>query len=159
MSQDYKKDQITAETTSDLDKSYTLPDGSQITLGSERFQCPEALFQPSLLGLDCGGIHQQVNDCIRECGLDMRRLLYFNIVLSGGTMMCPGFADRLELELRALVPRPIRVKILAPPERKFLSWIGGSILGSLSTFQQQWITQEMYQEVGPGIVHRRCANV
>lgn len=73
--------------------------------------------------------------------------------------MCPGFADRLELELRALVPRPIRVKILAPPERKFLSWIGGSILGSLSTFQQQWITQEMYQEVGPGIVHRRCANV
>lgn len=70
-----------------------------------------------------------------------------------------GFADRLEFELRALVPRSTRVKILAPPERKYLSWIGGSIIGSLSTFQHQWITQEMYQEAGPGIVHQRCANV
>uniref|UniRef100_A0A8W8JZV4 Actin n=1 Tax=Magallana gigas TaxID=29159 RepID=A0A8W8JZV4_MAGGI len=159
VSQDYKKDQITAETTSYLDKSYTLPDGSQITLGHERFQCPEALFQPCLIGLDCDGIHQQINECILECGLDMRRLLYSNIVLSGGTTMCPGLADRLELELRALVPRSTRVKILAPPERKFLPWIGGSIIGSLSTFQHQWITQEVYQEAGPGIVHQRCANV
>lgn len=159
VSQDYKKDQITAETTSDLDKSYTLPDGSQITLGHERFQCPEALFQPSLLGLDCDGIHQQINQCILECGLDMRSTLYVSIVLSGGTTMCLGFADRLHLELQALVPGPMKVKVVAPPERKFLPWIGGSIVGSLSTFQQQWITQEMYQEVGPSIVHRRCANV
>ena len=70
-----------------------------------------------------------------------------------------GFADRLHLELQALVPGPMKVKVVAPPERKFLPWIGGSIVGSLSTFQQQWITQEMYQEVGPSIVHRRCANV
>ena len=70
-----------------------------------------------------------------------------------------GFAERLERELRALVPEHTRVRIVAPPERKFLSWIGGSILASLSTFQNQWITQEMYQEYGPSVIHRQCANV
>ena len=70
-----------------------------------------------------------------------------------------GFAERLERELRALVPEHTRVRIVAPPERKFLSWIGGSFLASLSTFQNQWITQEMYQEYGPSVIHRQCANV
>nr|XP_022336668.1 actin-3-like isoform X1 [Crassostrea virginica] len=148
VSPDYVRDAEKSQTSSEYDRTYTLTDGSQITLGSERFQCPEALFRPSLLGLEADGIHQQIHSCMMECGIDMRSTLYVNVVLSGGTTLFPGFAERLERELRALVPEHTRVRIVAPPERKFLSWIGGSILASLSTFQYQWITQEMYQEYG-----------
>lgn len=52
-----------------------------------------------------------------------------------------------------------KVKIVAPPERKYSSWIGGSILASLSTFQQMWISKQDYDESGPSIVHRKCFGV
>ena len=47
-------------------------------------------------------------------------------------------------------------QIIAPPERKYSVWIGGSILASLSTFQQMWISKQEYDESGPSIVHRKC---
>ncbi len=49
-----------------------------------------------------------------------------------------------------------KIKIIAPPERKYSVWIGGSILASLSTFQTMWITKAEYDEAGPQIVHRKC---
>jgi len=82
--------------------------------------------------------------------------LYGNIVLSGGTTMFPGMADRMHKELVALAPSTMKVKIIAPPERKYSVWIGGSILSSLSTFKQMWISKEEYDESGPSIVHRKC---
>ena len=59
-------------------------------------------------------------------------------------------------ELVALAPSTMKIKIIAPPERKYSVWIGGSILASLSTFQQMWISKEEYDESGPSIVHRKC---
>jgi actin-related protein len=50
----------------------------------------------------------------------------------------------------------MKIKIIAPPERKYSVWIGGSILSSLSTFQQMWIRKSEYDESGPSIVHRKC---
>jgi actin-related protein len=138
------------------DKPYTLPDGQVIEVGSERFRCPEALFQPSLLGLEAGGIHETVFGSIMKCDIDIRRDLFSNTVLSGGTTMFPGMADRMHKELSALAPAAMRVKIVAPPERKYSVWIGGSILASLSTFQTMWISKSEYDEAGPSIVHRKC---
>ena len=77
-------------------------------------------------------------------------------MLSGGTTMYAGIADRLSKELTALAPASMKVKIIAPPERKYSVWIGGSILSSLSTFQQMWISKQEYDESGPSIVHRKC---
>lgn len=91
---------------------------------------------------------------IYKCDLDIRRDLYGNIVLSGGTTMFPGIADRMQKELTALAPSSMKVKIVAPPERKYSVWIGGSILASLSTFQNLWCSKQEYDESGPGIVHR-----
>jgi len=68
--------------------------------------------------------------------------------------MFPGIADRLQKELAALSPSSMKVKIIAPPERKYSVWIGGSILASLSTFQNLWVSKQEYDESGPGIVHR-----
>jgi actin-related protein len=67
-----------------------------------------------------------------------------------------GIADRMQKEIRALAPTTMKIKTIAPPERKYSVWIGGSILASLSTFQQMWISREEYDEAGPSIVHRKC---
>ncbi len=86
----------------------------------------------------------------------MRRDLFANVVLSGGTTMFPGLADRVQKELIALAPSAVKVCVIAPPERKYSVWIGGSILASLGTFQQMWISKQEYDDAGPGIVHRKC---
>jgi actin-related protein len=70
--------------------------------------------------------------------------------------MFPGIADRMAKELTALAPSNMKLKVIAPPERKYSTWIGGSILASLSTFQQMWISKQEYDESGPSIVHRKC---
>ena len=93
-----------------------------------------------------------------KCDVDIRKDLYANIVLSGGTTMFPGIAERLTKEVTILAPAAVKIKVVAPPERKYSVWIGGSILASLSTFQQMWISKAEYEESGSGILHRKCLN-
>lgn len=140
----------------DLNLSYELPDGQVIYLGSERFRCPEALFSPYLMGQDTSGAHETLYSSITSCDIDIRKDLYGNIVLSGGTTMFPGIVDRMTKEIAALAPSNTKIKIIAPPVRKISVWFGGSILGSLPSFQRMWITREEYEEFGSTIVHRKC---
>ena len=102
------------------------------------------------------GLHEMTYQSIFNCDIDIRKDLYGNIVMSGGTTMYPGIPERLSKEVTALAPSTMKVKVIAPQERKFLVWIGGSILTSLSTFQTMWITKAEYQETGASIVHRKC---
>lgn len=105
-------------------------------IGAERFRAPEILFDPEIIGLEYPGVQQIVVDSISRTDLDLRRDLYMNIVLSGGSTMIKGFGDRLLTELQRLAIKDMRIKIFAPPERKYSTWIGGSILAGLSTFRK-----------------------
>jgi len=145
-----------SEMKSPDEKTYELPDGQVITVGTERFRVPEVLFKPSLIGKEAEGIHKTVYDSIMKCDVDIRKDLYENVVMSGGSTMFEGIDKRLEKELTALAPSTMQIKITAPPERKYSVFIGGSILSSLSTFETMWISKDEYDESGPTIVHRKC---
>ena len=153
---DYDDEMEKSETSSELEQNYELPDGQVITVGAERFRAPEALFQPQFLGLEQEGIHKLTFSSIMKCDVDIRKDLYGNVVMSGGTTMYQGIPERVQKEVKSLAPDSMTIKIIAPPERKYSVWIGGSILSSLSTFEEMWIKKEEYDESGPSIVHRKC---
>ena len=157
-----------------------------------------------MMGLEQDGVQIATFNSIMKCDVDIRKDLYSNIVLSGGTTMFSGIVERMTKEVRSpsyytrpclfffplpnsppantlpqkfnttifsisfavaflilgqvssVAPSSMKVKVIAPPERKYSVWIGGSILASLTTFQQMWITRNEYNESGPSIVHRKC---
>ena len=161
VSTDYRRDICV---TSAVDKNrYELPDGKVVYLDKELFSCPEVLFQPSLLHsksippAPCSqGIHQLIVSSIDLCDVSIRKHLYTNIVLSGGNSMFPGVRERLEKELSLLAPVATKLRVVAPVERKYLSWMGGASLASLSSFADMCITINDYDNAGPTIIHRRC---
>lgn len=134
---------------------FRLPDGRELNLGAERFRAPEILFTPDLIGSEDPGLHQVIQTAIDRTDLDLRSGLYQGIVLSGGTTLMNGFGDRLLHELRRSGPRNTKIKIYAPPERKYSTWIGGSILAGLSTFKKLWVNVDEWHE-NPDIIHTKC---
>ncbi|KAK2078702.1 hypothetical protein QBZ16_003542 [Prototheca wickerhamii] len=158
--------------------SYELPDGQEISVGVDRFALCECLFNTSLLerygaaaqgllaaaGAEAGGdgpasLQAAINDCITRCDVDARRELYANVLLTGGTAGFASLKDRLERELTEVAPALARVKVSAPVnavERRFSVWIGGSILASLGSFQQMWMSKAEYAEYGAGLIHKKA---
>ncbi|CDS35954.1 actin 6a [Echinococcus multilocularis] len=144
--------------------SYEFPNGYNVELGHERFQIPEALFDPSVLPQSGGSselsMSHIVSSSISLCDIDIRPNLYNNIVVVGGTSLIVGFTDRLQRDLGLKTPSSMRLKVNFPSslmERRFSNWVGGSILGSLGTFQQMWISRHEYEEFGKSIIEKKCS--
>mmetsp|Transcript_4798 Transcript_4798/g.7092 ORF Transcript_4798/g.7092 Transcript_4798/m.7092 type:complete len:375 (-) Transcript_4798:55-1179(-) len=156
VAQDYQAELSNAENSTACEVEYDLPDGSKMTIGSERFRCAELLFQPSFIGSEMTGVHETTFNSIQKCDIDIRRDLYKNIVRSGGNTKFPGIKEHLENELRKMSPTNAEIKVKAPFYRKLSAWIGGSIFSSISTFETMLITKDEYDEVGAKIVHRKC---
>lgn len=140
--------------------SYEFPNGYNTDFGEERYRIPEALFNPSILkGIQANSmldVIHLITSSINMCDAELRSSFFSNIMVVGGNSMLIGFIDRLNHEFNNM---NYKTKISAPPttaERRFSSWIGGSILGSLGTFHQMWISKQEYEETGRFIVDKKC---
>lgn len=129
-------------------KLVKLPDGAMIPLGAERFRAPEVLFAPESIGCDCDPLPRILVDSVGACDIDLRKRLWSQVSLAGGTTLTDGFGARMLLELRKTVPRDIKLRLLQPPQRTYSAWLGGSILGSLQTFEKMFVSKAQYQEHG-----------
>jgi actin-related protein 2 len=164
---DLKIEQKLALETTTLLQTYELPDGRVITLGSERFEAPEVLFQPHLLDIDSLGIHEMLFNMIQEADVDLRTKFYGHIVLSGGTTMYPGLPTRLEKELRNAYTAKIckgdkersmkmKNRIEDPPRRKHMVYLGGSVLADIMKTQSSfWISKAEWKEQGARVLDKK----
>ncbi|XP_041951224.1 uncharacterized protein LOC121711587 isoform X4 [Alosa sapidissima] len=137
---------------------YTLPDGQVVCLTTERFRAPEILFKPELIGRDQYGMHESIFKSIIHSDIDLRRSFVGNIVLSGGNTLLAGLPERLQDELKNMVPPDLAecVRVTSPKDRDFSVWSGGAVLANLPAFSSAWISQDEYEEFGPQIVFRKC---
>uniref|UniRef100_UPI00398E7E1C actin-like protein 7B n=1 Tax=Pristiophorus japonicus TaxID=55135 RepID=UPI00398E7E1C len=134
---------------------YELPDGKIIAIGKEKIKCPEALFNPALMGSREAGLHTVALNIMNKCDNSLLEEMYKNIVLCGGSTMFSGFRVRFQKELRKLT-QDMNPQVQAIPERRYSVWYGGSILSCLKSFQQLWVSKKDYDERGPLAVYRKC---
>lgn len=153
---DIGKAEAEAKEDSDPAIPFTLPDGKVIDIHAEKFQAPEILFNPSIIGLEYDGIHRCLSKAIAKSDLDIRKNLFSTILLAGGSTKFDGFGDRLLSELRKISPRDTKIKIYAPRNRILSTWLGGSILAHLATFKTMWVTRKEFEEHGKRVVYRKC---
>ena len=155
---DFDKEMKLAAEGPTLERNYEMPDGNIITISNERFRVPEVLFKPALAGRELrnGGVHETAYATIQKCDVDLRRDMYENIILSGGSTMYNGIGERLQKEMLAMVPSGVKVKVFASPERKYMVWIGGALLTTLSSFSEMWVSKSEYEESGVSIIHQKC---
>jgi len=158
---------LALETTTVM-QSYTLPDGRVIKVGAERFEAPEALFNPTLLGIESKGLAELVFETINTSDMNVRPELYKHIVLSGGSTMYPGLPSRLEKEMKALYLKHVvkgdkaqaarlRLRIEDPPRRKHMVFLGGSVLADIMKDKEPfWITRAEYNEKGAEEALKKC---
>ena len=164
IAEDYDQELLQSQNPSNVEPCYALPNGDTITVGSERFRCAEAIFQPSFIGIEAPGIHETVYNSIRRSNEDIRRELFGNVILSGGNTLFPGMATRLRTELTKLAAEPALgledalpgVHALKEEHRQHVAWLGGALLSSMSSFDQMCMTKEEYDEFGPALVHIKC---
>jgi len=156
VAQDYETELNESQTSNVCEETYELMDGSIVTIGSERFRCPEALFQPSLIGLEnATGVHDTIYQAIQKCDPDIKKDLFANVVLTGGSTMFRQIEKRLKKEIESLAPKNANVSVFAPASRKNSVWTGGAILASLFA-QKQWVNRTEYAEYGVSIIHKKC---
>ena len=105
VTQDYDAELKHAMENSTIEKKYQLPThDSVLVLKEERIKCAELMFNPHLQGRSEEGIHKSLHDCIVKCDADIKKDLFKNIVLAGGSTMFDGMKERMKKEIQALAP-------------------------------------------------------
>lgn len=164
---DLRQEQKLALETTILVEPYELPDGRVIKVGAERFEAPEALFEPNRIDVDAKGMAEMLFDTIQSADIDTRADFYKHIVLSGGSSMYPGLPSRLEKEIRALylertlkgnpaTLNKFRCRIEDPPRRKHMVFLGGAVLAEIMKDRDHfWMNKSEYEEMGTNVL-RKC---
>ena len=139
-------------------KEWELPDKRKIKIGKERFQSTEVLFEPKKFGYEYLNFRELFKKTVKSIDADLREIMLANIIFNGGTTLIKGFKNRVNQEIEESgKDYEYKKKIHTYPEAQFMAWIGGSILSSLSNFENLWITKAEYKEEGKAtIVHKKC---
>lgn len=134
-------------------QDFELPDSTIISLTNERWKCPELLFCPSAKVSQEQSIKEVVFDCIKNMDEDLKKVLFENVHLAGGNTLFEGFEERLRSEL-SQNEKFYKVQVIAAVERIYSTWIGGSILTCIDSFNENWMLRQDYAEMGPNVGHR-----
>lgn len=145
-----------AEATNQCRRTFMLPDDRVVTINTERFECTEILFRPSLVGVDKPGLTETIQSIIKRCRSDVSRKIARNVVLSGGNTMFPGLKNRIRRSVRKRLQSNAKINVVAHPNRQYSAWMGASLFAKSPNFRQLLITPGDYQEYGAAIVHRKC---
>ena len=137
-----------------IEKSFDLPDGKIVTLSRERFECAEGLFSPELFEIKCQSIQSAIFDSVMSCDERARKHLFNTLLFSGGNSLLEGIDTRTKKELEKLVDKSTQVKVFAKKDRKYSAWQGASILGSLNSLSNSFLTNTQYEELGSDCVPR-----
>ncbi|MFX0162413.1 MAG: hypothetical protein ACFE68_03620 [Candidatus Hodarchaeota archaeon] len=138
-----------------IEKIYETPFGEIITLNAERFIAPEILFTPSIGEINEKSLTEAILQAVNRCGEELRKEIVKAVVVSGETSALPGLKERLLKELKRLLPRNYKAKILAPAESQHAEWVGASILTSIRTSNRLWITEKAFEEKGDSIIEEK----
>jgi len=144
-------EQVKKKKNRDLLQQYVLPDGNKVSLAKERYDSVEVLFDPAKIGMEVLGVHELVFESTQLCNIIVRPDLYRNIVLVGGNTLIQGFEDRFKREIEGLAPKSeskVKINVIAPKNRQYSSWIGGSVFGLMPTFHDLSLSKEDYEEMG-----------
>jgi actin-related protein len=140
--------------------AYELPSGQKLSIGQERVAAPELIFDPSLVGKESAGLADAIAQSITRCDHFLREELMPNIVVSGGSSMFPGLAERVEADVsEKLIAGGVaaggKITVIAAPERKYGVWIGGSIFASTPVFPVFLIKKVDLESQGQKIFRQR----
>jgi len=167
---DIEQEQKLALETTFLVEQYTLPDGRTVRMSGERFEAPEALFQPHLVDVEGFGVAELLYNTIQAADIDTRPEFYKHIVLSGGSTMYPGLPSRLEREIKQLYLEGVlkgdtaklskfKIRIEDPPRRKHMVFLGGAVLADIMKNKDDfWMSRAEYEEKGVGVLAKLGAS-
>ena len=151
VAENYEKEEKVVESS-----CFTLPDGSSLLIKEEKINCPEALFNPGIMGKEGEGIVEACYNTIQKCDNDLKSEMFGNIVISGGNTNFKGFNNRFLLEMEKKVKDNFDIKIHDVEDKICAVWKGANILSMMSSMKSNWITKDEYQEYGNAILHRKC---
>lgn len=156
VAEDYDSEYKRLQDNKTIDKYTFVENNKEISYSSEKFRCPEMLFQPNFYGTDSSGIHELCFKAINKCNADIIRDLFLNTVLCGGSTLFMKIQNRFNKELQSLAPTGKHVNVIAPPERKYSAWLGGSILASLNYFKSaMFVTRKDFNDMGSEVVYNK----
>jgi actin-related protein len=161
VAEDFQIEMDEAAANDDRNADYELPDGQEITIENERFRCPEGLFNPKMMGKkDVDPLPKSIFDSINACEQDIRRVLYSNIVLSGGTSSFDGLPSRLDHEIELLAPHLKKAKAKGKDmvsvksgkdigeDCRNVAWKGAALIAGSQTQRDKWMSKKEYQDKG-----------
>lgn len=132
---------------------YELPDKQKVNFGKELIEAPEIIFNPDKIGKKPFGMGELIYKSYFSIDTEIRKALFSNIVLVGGNTLFNNLPERICLNIKSFGGNSVDFKIVAPAERKYAPWIGGSVLACMTPFEGMWVTKKEYEEYGSNIMN------